>query len=119
MLQWLEQELKVSSNAFRKLKADTAKLEALRPRPTLAVAQANVAALEEVLHMSTPQVLSGHTCDLTACTLRFRRGSEQQRIATHRLGLLDATARWRPSACVATLCRLGVCIRCMCTMRSR
>ena len=26
MLQWLEQELKVSSNAFRKLKADTAKL---------------------------------------------------------------------------------------------
>ena len=62
MLQWLEQELKVSSNAFRKLKADTAKLEALRPRPTLAVAQANVAALEEVLHMSRPQVHLRSSC---------------------------------------------------------
>ena len=57
LLHWLEKDLEVSSNEFSKIKADPAKLEALQPRPTLAVAQANVAALEEVLHMDRPQVL--------------------------------------------------------------
>ena len=70
MLQWLEQELKVSSSAFRKLKAAPAKLQALRPRPTLAVAQANVAALKDVLYMSTPQVRPTAFCFDTSCTQR-------------------------------------------------
>ena len=67
MLEWLEQELKVSSKEFRKLKAVPVKLEALRPRPTLTVAQANVAALKEVLHMSTPQVLSAELWCTCVC----------------------------------------------------
>ena len=56
LLQWLEGTLKVGSNAFSDLALDTTALRVMRSQPTLAVAQANVTALAEVLHMDDAQV---------------------------------------------------------------
>ena len=56
LLQWLEQELQLSGNALNKMKKDPAALCALRPPPTLEVGKANAAALEDVSHMTVPQV---------------------------------------------------------------
>ena len=56
LLRWLEDELSLDSDAFADLTSDTAALQALRPQPTLAVAKANLEALQEVLHMRRAQV---------------------------------------------------------------
>ena len=56
LFQWIEDTLKVSSDALDKLKAKKAALRAMRTPPTLARAQANVDALQEVLHMTRARV---------------------------------------------------------------
>ena len=61
VLQWLEDDMGVSSRAFTELKADRAALHAMRVQPELAAAKANVGALKELLHMSDAQV-SFATC---------------------------------------------------------
>ena len=58
LFQWIECTLEITSNALDKLKANKAAVRALQTPPTLAKAQANVAALQEVFHMTRPQVRS-------------------------------------------------------------
>ena len=53
---WLKDDLKISSKAFSKLQSDAAALQAVRLPISLATARANVAALQEVLHMTLDQV---------------------------------------------------------------
>ena len=48
--------MKASNRAITKLKEKRAALHAMKVQPTRAVAQANVATLKEVLHMSNKQV---------------------------------------------------------------
>ena len=62
LFQWLERTMKISSKAYLKLKANTVVLRAMRTRPTLAKAQANVAALQDVLHMTSSHVRTA-TCE--------------------------------------------------------
>lgn len=62
VLQWLEDEVGVSNKAFAELKADRARLHAMRVQPELATAKANVAALKAQLHMSDAQVRKSYGC---------------------------------------------------------
>ena len=64
VLQWLQDDIGVASNAFRQLKRDRTRLHAMRVQPELAAGKANVAALKELLHMSDAQVSFNKACSV-------------------------------------------------------
>ena len=71
MLDWLENEINVSNKAMQKLQHNRAALHAMKVQPTLAVGKANVAALQQLLHISDKQVRSGHTRAQSGACARF------------------------------------------------
>ena len=73
LFNWIECTLKVSSDALDKLKAQKAALRALRTPPTLAKAQANVDALQEIFHMTRAQARFVRISLTSACLIRQTR----------------------------------------------
>ena len=68
MLDWLEKEINVSNKAMQKLQHNRAALHAMKVQPTPVVGKANLAALQQLFHISDKQVRSSQTrAQLQAC----------------------------------------------------